>query len=60
MMITIKKIKENVKNPPKKRPADGDVTMPSTCSWTPSTVILVDVSNMLIRSVAVRDPSSDE
>ena len=29
-------------------------------SWTPSTVILVDVSIMLIRSVAVRDPSSEE
>ena len=44
MMITIKKIKEDVKNPPKNRPADDDVTMPSTRSWTPSTVILVDVS----------------
>ena len=44
MMITIKKIKEDVKNPLKKRPADGDVTMPCTRSWTPSTVILVDVS----------------
>lgn len=69
MIITIIKISEDVKNPPKKRPIDenGDVTAiaSSLCtrSWTPSTVILafsVDVSSVLIRSVAVRDPSSEE
>ena len=70
-MITITHIRVDDPNPPRKRPASEDVSEDAlllliTCSWTPLTETVAPFSDdscalmRLMRSVAVREPSSDE
>ena len=71
MMITITHMSVDDPNPPRKRPTSKDdiVDVPLlllTCSCTPPTEIVAPVSDVscefmrLMRSVAVREPSSEE